>query len=225
MSDEVVVTRPTKMKDNEIVFVETPAEGQASQPESVIPATQSESVIPATVSIFSGLGVWKYILIIMVLAFLGFNIFTTLGDVTDSTNKFLAPILSAIGIGVGETVKQTTNIAAKGVKFGADVTANTVDNTVSIMEKSIGSNDVKFNRIDKNDAPVENVANKKIYPLPEPDDATSSTQRNQKSKAGYCYIGEDRGFRSCIKVGEGDKCMSGDIFPSEEICLNPSLRE
>ena len=213
MSDEVVVTRPTLInKEEAVVFVQSPVQ---------VP----DSLLPAAASMFSEMSVWKYILIIMVLAFLGLNIFTTLGDITDSTNKFLAPILSMVGYGVGETVKQTTNIAAKGVKFGADVAANTVDNTVSVMEKSIETGDVKFNRIDKDDTTIVNVANKKIYPLPEPDDATSSTQRNQKSKSGYCYIGEDRGFRSCIKVSDGDKCMSGDIFPSEEICLNPSLRE
>jgi hypothetical protein len=59
--------------------------------------------------------------------------------------------------------------------------------------------------------------------VPEPDDATSVTQRSGKS--GYCYIGEDRGFRSCIRVGENDTCMSGDIFPTQAICINPSLRE
>ena len=41
---------------------------------------------------------------------------------------------------------------------------------------------------------------------------------------GYCYIGEDQGFRSCIEVGEGDVCMSGDIFPTQAVCINPNLR-
>ena len=62
---------------------------------------------------------------------------------------------------------------------------------------------------------------KKQSPLP--DDATSSTQRTGKS--GYCYIGEDRGFRSCLKVGGNDTCMSGDIFPTHAICVNPRLRQ
>ena len=43
-------------------------------------------------------------------------------------------------------------------------------------------------------------------------------------KSGFCYIGEDRGFRSCIKVGESTKCMSGEIFPTREVCVNPRLR-
>ena len=41
---------------------------------------------------------------------------------------------------------------------------------------------------------------------------------------GYCYIGTDRGIRSCIDVTPGDKCMSGQIFPRRDICVNPSLR-
>ena len=61
--------------------------------------------------------------------------------------------------------------------------------------------------------------------MPLPDDAGSYIQASKVSKkAGFCYIGEDRGFRSCISVGEGDTCMSGDIFPSMEVCVNPSLR-
>ena len=66
---------------------------------------------------------------------------------------------------------------------------------------------------------------KKKPVIPQADDATSMTQMKHKSKAGFCYIGEDRGFRSCIEVGEGDVCMSGDIFPTRAICINPNLRE
>ena len=61
--------------------------------------------------------------------------------------------------------------------------------------------------------------------LPQPDESDSRTQLSKTSgKSGYCYVGEDRGFRSCIKVNEDTKCMSGDIFPSKEICINPNLR-
>jgi hypothetical protein len=62
-------------------------------------------------------------------------------------------------------------------------------------------------------------------PSPLPDDSTSKTQKHQSGKAGYCYIGEDRGFRSCIKVEAGDTCMSGDVYSRKDICMNPSLRE
>ena len=182
-------------------------------------------------SFYSGLSVLKYTMIILIIGFLGFNIFATLGDLTTTTNSILHPIFSFFGYAVGDTVKQTTNIAAKGVKFGADVTANTVDRTVNIMEDSIESNDNKFNIRDDDDDDdddkpfIVNKKARKVLPIPSPDDATSSTQRNQQGKPGYCYIGEDRGFRSCIKMEDNDECMSGNIFSSEEICLNPAMRE
>lgn len=43
-------------------------------------------------------------------------------------------------------------------------------------------------------------------------------------ESGFCYIGTDRNIRSCVEVKQGDKCMSGQIFPRMDICVNPSLR-
>ena len=46
----------------------------------------------------------------------------------------------------------------------------------------------------------------------------------QLEEKGFCYIGTDRGIRSCINVKPGDKCMSGHIFPRRDVCVNPTLR-
>jgi hypothetical protein len=54
------------------------------------------------------------------------------------------------------------------------------------------------------------------------DDTTSSVQ--VKAKAGWCLIGEEKGTRNCIEVGQNDQCMSGDIFPTHAVCVNPRLR-
>ena len=45
------------------------------------------------------------------------------------------------------------------------------------------------------------------------------------NSSGYCYIGEENGQRSCSEIYEGDICMSGDIFPSNELCMYPKLRQ
>ena len=42
---------------------------------------------------------------------------------------------------------------------------------------------------------------------------------------GWCYIGSEGGVRSCASLEEGVSCMSGEIFGSEEVCINPNLRE
>jgi hypothetical protein len=41
---------------------------------------------------------------------------------------------------------------------------------------------------------------------------------------GYCYIGKSNNVRNCAKVSSKNKCMSGDIFPTMDLCINPNLR-
>ncbi len=41
---------------------------------------------------------------------------------------------------------------------------------------------------------------------------------------GFCYIGYDKNQRECTNVYEGDICMSGQIFPTMAVCLDPHLR-
>ena len=41
---------------------------------------------------------------------------------------------------------------------------------------------------------------------------------------GWCYIGEFNKQKSCIDVTNKSDCMSGDIFPSQNICINNKLR-
>lgn len=62
-----------------------------------------------------------------------------------------------------------------------------------------------------------------------PADAQPDTSENviQKpitsDKIGWCLIGEYANKRGCVSVAESDQCLSGQIFPSKEMCLNPTL--
>ena len=80
------------------------------------------------------------------------------------------------------------------------------------------NDDAKYTFLDKADRSYTG-------PAPRADDSTSVTQKHQTGKGGYCYIGEDRGFRSCVKVEASDKCMSGQVFSRQDICVDPTLRE
>ena len=42
---------------------------------------------------------------------------------------------------------------------------------------------------------------------------------------GWCLIGSYKGIRSCSRVQDADLCMSGDIFPNQDVCVNPNLRK
>lgn len=157
------------------------------------------------------------LIITIILAFLGFNLFTLMGETTDMFVTVVKPIAEMLGFTVGETVKNTVDTAAKGTKLGVDVASGAIDDAINLTEDVIGVNPLK----DK-----VNKAPSKQTTTPQADDATSKTQTSSgNKKRGFCYIGEDRGFRSCIKVNNSDMCMSGNIFPTKEICENPSLRE
>lgn len=54
------------------------------------------------------------------------------------------------------------------------------------------------------------------------DKSTNTIQ--SRSKIGFCYVGNDRGYRSCMEIDEMDKCVSNQIFPTRELCINPTLR-
>ena len=216
-----------------------------------------------------GFSLWKVGLIIIILAFLGLNLFTYLGDATDKTTNVVTPVFQNITTFIGNIIKQVTNISALGTKTGVDIGAGSINSGINLLQGNIENSEEKQtrNQIDSNteeepsvqspsvqspsvqspsvqspsvQAPTSQVnsnntdsesdLDKLLHKasmnqnVPEPDDAGSRTQHTN-SKSGYCYIGEDRGFRSCVKVNESDECMSGDIFPSNEICVNPNLRE
>jgi hypothetical protein len=53
----------------------------------------------------------------------------------------------------------------------------------------------------------------------------TSYKDQQKSKGNeFCYIGYDNGQRECTNVFDGDICMSGQLFPTMDVCINPHLR-
>ena len=173
------------------------------------------------------ISLFKWGAVIIILSFLGFNIFSVLGKATSGITSILKPIASLLGYTVGETTKQAVNMTAKGTKDTVDIAAGAVTSGVNVLENSLTGKKQR-NAIDKKtDDKALNHAKKrpKSNNPPEADDAGSRTQLSKGSgKSGFCYIGEDRGFRSCIKVSEDDKCLSGQIFPTKDICINPDLR-
>ena len=154
---------------------------------------------------------FKVVMLILVLAVLGINLFQYLANTTDLiTNYFSEPVLhflSNIGLLTLDTTKTVALAADKGVKATSDTIKNVVTGT-----------------IDETTSLGRSIQNKKKYHRPKADSALTMIQSSQsKRKSGYCYIGEDRGFRSCIKVDDSP-CLSGMIYPTKEHCIHPHLR-
>jgi hypothetical protein len=164
----------------------------------------------------------RYFMIILILIFLGFNIFTYLGKISEWLLDLIKPVLTFFGYGIAQTTKQVVNVSATGTKGLVDVTAGTVTGGIDMLANGLSTKKKRG----KSDMKAIDNSIRNLQSEPMPDDAGSKTQLSKaRGKAGYCYIGEDRGFRSCIQVGEADMCMSGDIFPTHDVCINPNLRE
>ena len=171
-------------------------------------------------------------LIVLLLALIGFNVFTYLDDITAWLSEtFGAPFRSVarfLGYAAIDTAQSTVDVTAKGTKSAVDIAAGAATSGIDVLQQTIDQkgNQARTQMQDQDmssNAGLQRALSHAKKQPPQPDDATSRTQRTGKS--GYCYIGEDRGFRSCVKVGEEDTCMSGDIFPTHAICVNPRLRK
>ena len=199
-----------------------PALAPASAPSSTFDMQDADA--STTVSLFI-----RGLLAVLILALIGFNVFTYLDDITAwFGNTFGGPFRSVargVGNAAADTAQTTVNVTAQGTKSAVDIAAGAATSGIDVLQQTLessGPNQIKQDNDNDKDALETALSHAKKQP-PQPDDATSRTQRTGKS--GYCYIGEDRGFRSCIKVGEQDTCMSGDIFPTQAICINPRLRQ
>ena len=192
---------------------------------------------------------WQtWLIVVLILAVLGFNIFYYLASGTQFFANFVAPYIKyfselvggTIGT-IGTTSKQIVTTSATGTKAGVDITAGTITSSIDVLGSAIEGTSTAVTQTGQ---AVENY----VYTSPEnplnnalqqqqqqqqgeapdsfqADDSYSSIQSGKSSsKSGWCYIGEERGIRSCSQVGPDDQCMSGDIFPTSQVCVNPTLR-
>jgi hypothetical protein len=220
-------------------------------------ATNSEPKTNFVKSIFF------WIFIIILLAFLGLNIFKYLAEGTDIVSGLISPIAYIITMVSGDTVKTTLQHTSQGTQTIASETsnflqmllklitdmfnnsvkfiANSSTSGISYLQSTIkqdkitstngngtNSNEEQEEGVLKNERKIENriqdvpntiknLINNKEDEIPEP-------SRSESQQHGYCYIGKENNSRYCAKVSSKSKCMSGDIFPTMDLCINPKLR-
>ena len=86
------------------------------------------------------------------------------------------------------------------------------------LEYDTNTNERKINERSRElSSEVKNSIDKKEKTAPVP-------LQSNSNEYGYCYIGKTNNVRNCAKVSSKNKCMSGDIFPTMDLCINPNLR-
>jgi len=165
-----------------------------------------------------GVDIIKIILIVAIVGFLAYNLYLYFTEGTDVLGKYFGIGITGAAKGtevavdtVAEGTKDTVSVAQNVTNKGLDAVAEGGEQITKRAESPI---ERQLDEEEKKEEEAENV------------DANSSFASNLKKtvKGGYCYIGTDRTFRSCVKVDPGDVCMSNKVFPTKDICINPNLR-
>jgi hypothetical protein len=224
--DDVITGLPNSLSSQPGSSISMPKTMQSSMKSisSTLPSVNNADGGWSTTSIIT------VILIIVILALLGLNIFNYLAKGTD----LLGNILSRFTQKAPTTVKEIVKTSVTGTEFAADVAAGTVKDAGDVLSREL---DLKRKDLwESRDTGVKKAIHKRHIPsinyFPEhepkkqqykPSKTHSKIQDGHKK--GYCYVGTDRGYRSCIKIGRSDNCESGKIFPTMDICINPSLRQ
>ena len=187
---------------------------------------------------FKNINATTWLLIILILAFLGFNIFAYLAKGTQTVADIFAPLTATIFGTTAAVTGQAVDVSAEGAKAVVGGTAGAIQGGLTAVQNVTPNgvnapSSVKGQPINQQqvDTIQQSTLNRALNTSQTQQPVEQDYQANEASssvhsagKAGWCFIGDDRGFRSCAQVNANDTCMSGDIFHRQEICMNPNLR-
>ena len=115
----------------------------------------------------------------------------------------------------GVTLNTTSDVIGDTAKTGIDIAEDTL--------QSVGNILIDASKREISDK-IEVSSGGKSEDEPEPDSSETSIQNPiTAKKTNWCLIGDHNQRRSCASIKDADKCMSGDIFPTHESCINPNL--
>ena len=171
---------------------------------------------------------WKTIIIIvliilMSLMYLGINFLNIFGNslqsIVNVTNPAISKILAAFGYTAGESINQTAGIASDTIVTGVEVAEGVVKDLGNLLIDASEEADPR-NRLNTQ------IETKKPHSRDEP---TADTSENPiqnpifSGKRNWCLVGEHQFKRGCVSISESDKCLSGQVFPNQQMCLNPTF--
>lgn len=166
------------------------------------------------------------LIVVLILSLLGINIFIIFGNVLQKIIDIFNPVvskgLSDLGYASGTVIDKSSDVIADASKVGIDILHDTVESVGELLVKASGQAPGTGKSIDIAINQPPTVAPNQ----PSPDTSTSPIQSSpSSSKNQWCLVGEYNGARGCVSITDQDKCMSGQIFPSQQLCLNPTMTQ
>jgi hypothetical protein len=167
------------------------------------------------------------LIFLLVISFLGINLLSAGTNLLESLYNIFAPIvyqiLGLLGFTAGTVINKTSDVVTDAAKVSVEVAGGAVHDVGDLLLNSTKNVPLPPTpTIDKkiNDAPAPPPEE------PKPDTTTNPIQNPVSSgKKSWCLVGEYQGRRGCIEISEQDKCISGQVFPEQKMCLNPTLSQ
>ena len=191
----------------------------------------NSNILPTT-SIFNNKNyIIILLLILLILSFLGINILAMFGNFIQTIVNIFGPlvtqILSVFGYTAGTLIDKSAEVVTNTAKTGIDIAGETVGSIGDLIkDASRPGVDEKAKQQLDNSINLPKHTEKPTNKQPEADSSTNPIQKPISSnKAGWCLVGEYEGRRGCIQVGQEDKCLSGQVYPNQKMCLNPTLTQ
>jgi hypothetical protein len=166
---------------------------------------------PSNADIFSNKNILIYVLTVLLLfSFLGINLLVNVGEFLQKIIEIFKPVvynfLALLGYSTGTVLNKTADVVSDTAKVGIDIAEGSVQNIGNLLKQAGSPNSIN--------AP----------PIPLPNDSSHPIQTGASSSSNkWCLVGEYQQKRGCIEISDQDKCLSGQVFPNQKMCLNPTM--
>lgn len=161
-----------------------------------------------------------FLLMIILLPALGIST-DSLGKIIQQTVVVIANIISwvvsYIAFLTGNVLNTTTDVVSTTAKTGIDITDDTINSVGDLLIKASNQDNLSLDDSLNRGTSSQNQ-------LAEPSNPENPIQKPiSANKTNWCLVGEYQGKRGCVEVSDSNKCMSGQLFPSQSVCLNPNI--
>jgi hypothetical protein len=171
------------------------------------------------------------LIITLIFSYLGINILVIVANFAQQILNNLAVIiiklLATLGYTTGKVLNTTSEVVTSVGKTSLDVVNGTIHDIDNVIINASASQvpNLHTELPNLNNAlNSQSVRSGRLVQDPIPSPSTMPVQNPISSaKTSYCLVGEYQSKRGCIEVGENDLCMSGQLFSSRELCMNPTL--
>lgn len=159
--------------------------------------------------------------VLLLFSFLGINILDILSNFIKLIIRLFGPIVSELlgllGYTTGTVINTSADVAADAAKGAIDIAEGTIQNVGDLMIKA-SKDDINLT----SKSSLDNALSMETVNNVDMDISENPIQKPISSnKINWCLVGEYKNKRKCIDVQDGDKCMSGQVFPNLETCLQP----